>query len=123
MIYKLLALLVLAVHLGFILFVVFGALPSLKWKWWPAVHLPAAVWGVYVEVAGKICPLTPLEQRLLIQAGEAGYRGGFIEHYLLGAIYPDGLTRGIQFGLAAAVVVVNLAIYLVVYSRWTASRE
>jgi hypothetical protein len=102
---------VLVVHLAFILFVVFGAFaarrhPQLLW-----LHLPALAWGVYIEFSGGICPLTPLENRLRLQAGEAGYSGGFIEHYLLALIYPDGLTREIQIGLGVAALLVNLWAY------------
>ncbi len=98
-------------HFIFILFVIFGGLLVLKWRWVVLIHLPSAVWGVLVELQGWICPLTPLEQKFRIAAGEKGYSGGFIQHYLLPVIYPDALTRDMQFALAACVVVVNLAIY------------
>ena len=102
---------VLLLHLAFILFVLFGALLTLKWRWMPWAHLPAAAWGIFIEVSGRICPLTPLENRFRAQAGEAGYEGGFIEHYLLSLIYPDGLTREIQYVLAAVVLLVNTLLY------------
>ena len=68
--------------------------------------------GVFVELTGRICPLTSLENTLRIKAGTAGYSESFMEHYLLGVIYPDGLTREIQYGLAALVAVINFGIYL-----------
>lgn len=109
--------LVVLVHVAFVAFVVAGGLlvlrrPRLAW-----LHLPAAAWGFVVEATGWICPLTPLENRLRAAGGAAGYRGGFVEHYLLRALYPDGLTRGIQWGIAALVVVVNVAIYSRVVRR------
>ena len=107
MIHRLAADAVLLLHLGFILFVLLGGLLALRWRWAPMLHLPAAAWGVYVELSGGLCPLTPLENRLRIAAGEAGYTGGFIEHYLLALIYPAGLTHEIQYVLAAIVVGVN----------------
>jgi hypothetical protein len=64
-----------------------------------------------IELSGGICPLTPLENQFRQDAGAAGYPGSFIEHYLLPIIYPAGLTRDIQYGLAAVVIVVNVAIY------------
>lgn len=117
MIYSALADLVLVVHFGFILFVVLGGLLALRWPRAAFVHLPAAVWGILIELFGWVCPLTPIENSLRRSAGEAGYSGGFIEHYLLPVIYPGGLTREVQFALAAIVVVVNLVVYLIVWRR------
>jgi len=102
---------VLLLHLAFILFALFGGLLALRWRWFPWVHLPAAIWGFWVELSGRICPLTALENALRRRAGEAGYGESFIEHYLLDLIYPAGLTSTIQYLLAAVVIVVNLAIY------------
>jgi hypothetical protein len=76
------------------------------------LHLPAAVWGALIEFAGWICPLTPLEQNLRRRAGEQGYEGGFVEHYVLSIIYPEGLTRLHQVVLGSIVVALNLAIYV-----------
>ena len=117
MIHRLAADAVLLLHLGFILFVLLGGLLALRWRWAPMLHLPAAAWGVYVELSGGLCPLTPLENRLRSAAGEAGYTGGFIEHYLLALIYPAGLTQDVQYVLAAIVVGVNALAYGWVWRR------
>lgn len=101
----------LLVHLAFILFVVFGALLLFRFPRMVWVHLPAAIWGAYVEIAGKICPLTTLENRFRAAAGQSGYRESFIEHYLFPVIYPAGLTRTMQLGLGAALLLINLAVY------------
>ena len=98
-------------HGVFILFAVFGGLLALRWRWLALLHLPAAVWGALIEAAGWVCPLTSLEVGLRIAAGEAGYRGGFVERYLIPAIYPADLTRDIQLLLAACLVAINLAVY------------
>lgn len=98
-------------HLLFVVFVVGGGLLLLRWPALVWVHLPAAVWGVLIELFGWVCPLTPLENSLRRRAGAAGYEGGFVEHYLLPVLYPGALTREVQFALAAAVVGVNLAVY------------
>jgi hypothetical protein len=111
---------VLLLHLGFILFAVFGGLLALRWRWLPLVHLPAAGWGFFVELSGRACPLTHLENHLRVLAGQAGYAASFVEHYLLGLIYPEGLTRGVQFALAGAVLLVNAAIYAWLWRRWRA---
>jgi hypothetical protein len=102
---------VLLLHVLFIAFAVLGA--ALLWRWPRVVwlHLPAAAWGAYVEFSGRLCPLTPLESRLRHAAGEQGLRGGFVEHYLLPLIYPEGLTRETQWLLGAVVLLVNLALY------------
>ena len=108
---------VVLAHGAFILFAVLGGLLALRWRWLPLLHLPAAAWAVFTEATGRICPLTPLEVSLRIAAGDAGYDGGFVEHYLIPIIYPAGLTRGVQFALAALVLAVNLAVYAAVLRR------
>lgn len=102
---------VLLLHLAFILFVLLGGAMTVWWRWSPLVHLPAAAWGFFVELAGRVCPLTYLENYFRIKAGQSGYTESFIEHYLLDIIYPSGLTREIQLALAGVVIVVNMAIY------------
>lgn len=111
MIYRLLAEALLVVHLGYILFVVFGGFLAARRPWLRWVHLPAAVWGMLVSAGNLPCPLTDWEVRLRMAAGGAGYEGGFIEHYLLAVIYPDGLTRAMQIILAVGVVAINLWAY------------
>lgn len=102
---------VLAFHLAFILFVCLGALLALKWRWIPWLQWPAAAWGMFVEASGWICPLTSIENDFRMRAGEAAYQGDCIGHYLTATIYPDGLTRPIQYVLGAIVLVVNVSIY------------
>ena len=108
---RLLADLVVGVHFLFVLFVLLGGLLVLHWPRLAYVHLPAAAWGVLIELTGWVCPLTPLEQSLRLKAGEQGYSGSFIEHYVLPLLYPSALTRTIQVGIAAIVIAVNLYIY------------
>lgn len=98
-------------HLLFVLFVVFGALLVLRWPLaaWP--HLPAVAWGAWIEISGGVCPLTYLESGLRRRAGERGLESGFIEHYVHPVLYPPGLTREVQWLLAAAVIAGNLALY------------
>jgi hypothetical protein len=117
MIYRLLADAVVVLHFAFILFAVLGGLLALRWRWIPWVHLPAAIWGGFVELTGRICPLTPLENWLRQAAGASVYRSDFIEHYLVPVIYPSGLTRGHQAVLAVILISVNVAIYALLWSR------
>ncbi len=122
--YRTLADLVVIVHLSFVLFAVLGALLVLRWRWVACVHVPAAVWAAFIEFAGWICPLTPLEKWLRVRSGGAGYRGGFVDHYILPILYPEGLTRGVQIFLGVLVVLLNLAIYgWLLYRRRSRSRD
>ncbi len=117
MVYRLLADTVAVVHAGFVVFVALGGL--LVWRWprvaW--VHVPAVAWGVLVELAGWLCPLTPLELELRRHAGESGYSGGFVEEYLMPALYPEDLTRAVQIGLGLLALLLNAAIYALVVRR------
>jgi hypothetical protein len=115
--YGVLADVVVVLHFGFVLFVIFGGLLALRWRRAVWFHLPAAVWGALIEFAGWICPLTPLEKWLRHEGGLAGYQGGFVEHYILPVLYPHGLTRGIQLILGAVVVALNVAVYWGVWRR------
>lgn len=115
--YRLAADAVLAAHLAFVFFVVGGGLLVLRRPWLAWLHLLAVAWAAFVEFSGRICPLTPLEVSLRRAAGEAGYGGDFVEHYLLALIYPDGLTRELQTLIGAAVLLINLAVYLVLWRR------
>jgi hypothetical protein len=113
----LLADLVVLGHFAFLLFVMFGGLLRLLWRRAHWLHLPAVIWGGYVELSGGICPLTPLENRLRRAGGSGEYAGGFIEHYILPILYPPGLTREVQFGLAIGLVLLNLLVYWWVWRR------
>ncbi len=117
--HALLADLVLALHAAFVLFVVFGGLLALRWRWLAWLHLPAAAWGAWVSLAGWICPLTPLENRLRRLAGAEGYEGSFLEHYVVPVLYPAGLTREVQIALGVGVLLLNG----VVYWLWWRRRE
>ena len=117
MAFRLLADLVVGLHILFVAFVVAGGLLVLRRPRLAAIHLPAAVWGALIEFGGWVCPLTPVEKSLRAAAGDAGYEGGFIEYYLLPALYPPGLTRGVQLALGALVVGVNVVVYGMVLRR------
>lgn len=111
MLYRILADILVVIHLAFVAFVVLGGLLVVRNPRWGWVHIPVAAWGALVEFMGWVCPLTPLEIRLRVMGGEAGYSGGFVEHYLLPVLYPSGLDRTHQLGLGVLVVVLNLVVY------------
>jgi uncharacterized membrane protein YhhN len=114
--------LVLVAHFTFVLFVVLGGLLVLRWPRLAYVHVPVAIYGVLIELVGWICPLTPLENSLRARAGEAGYEGSFIEHYILPVLYPSSLTRGIQVLLGCLVLGLNAAIYGFLLRRSASTR-
>ena len=107
----------LLLHALFVVFVVAGGLLVLRWPGLAWVHVPAAVWGAAIELAGFTCPLTPLEKAWRRAAGGHAYEGGFIEHYVTAALYPSGLTRPIQLALGGLVIAVNGWIYWIVWRR------
>lgn len=109
--YALAADLLVLLHFAFIVFVLLGGLLVLRWWRVAFLHLPAAAWGALLEFNGWLCPLTPWEQQLRRAAGEDGYSGSFIAHYLLPVIYPAGLTPAVQITLGVIVVLVNGVIY------------
>ncbi len=114
---------VVLVHFIFILFVVLGGVlvlrrPRIAW-----IHLPVAAWGALIEFTGWICPLTPLENRLRMAAGESGYTGSFIGEYLLPVVYPPGLTPRVQLLLGSGVLAINLVLYGILLARMRRSKS
>jgi uncharacterized protein DUF2784 len=115
--YRVLADAVLVIHAAFVAFVVLGGLLVLRWPAMAWAHVPAAAWGALIEFSGWICPLTPLENALRARGGASGYRGGFIEHYVLHMLYPDSLTRDVQWTLGSLVILINAGAYALVAAR------
>ena len=112
---------VVVLHALFVVFVLAGGALVVWWPRFAILHLPAAVWGAWVEFTGTFCPLTPLENHWRRIAGEAGYQGSFVEHYLVPALYPDGLTARTQVAFGIVVVAVNASLYGLAW--WHAQRK
>jgi hypothetical protein len=102
---------VVVFHLVFVLFVVFGGVLLVRWRRVVWIHAPSVVWGIIVELTGYICPLTSIENLFRELGGELGYRGDFLEQYILPILYPIGLTRGDQLVLGMFVFVLNIVFY------------
>ena len=117
--YRVLADAVVAFHLAFILFVLLGVALAFRWPRIVWLHLPCAAWGAWVELAGWICPLTPLEIELRRNAGLEGYSGGFIENYVIPVVYPEALTRALQVIIGVAVLAMNALLY---WALWRSGR-
>lgn len=111
MLYRLLADLVVVVHLAFIVFVAVGALLAWRWPWLLWMHAPSLMWAVASVTVGLSCPLTPLEKSLRRLAGEEGYAGGFVDRYVEGVVYPESLTPLLRAMVAVAVVVGYAGLY------------
>ena len=117
MLARVIADLTFVVHLLTIVMIVVGAVGWLRFRWWPYLHLPFALWGVLISLVGWTCPLTPIENHFRQSAGQQGYAGGFIEHYIMPVIYPGAITPVVQYTLGAIVLFCNLAIYLGIWWR------
>jgi hypothetical protein len=115
--YSILTNIVVILHFGFVLFVLFGGLLILKWPKVMWLHLPAVAWGAVVEFTGWICPLTPLEHWLRARGSESAHTGDFVARYLLSILYPEALTNDIQAILGASVLLVNLVVYGCLWQR------
>ena len=111
MLYRALADAVLVGHLLLIIYGLFGGLLYFWRRWFVWLHWPLAIWISLIEFFQWTCPLTPLEKQLRVLAGEGAYPGGFIEHYLIALIYPDGMTRALALILGVIALGSNLLIY------------
>ena len=109
--YEFAADLTLIVHFAFIIFVVFGALLFFVSTKIIYVHVPALIWGIYIEITHSICPLTYLENWFLQKANLTTYSEGFIQNYLVPIVYPKNLTEDLQTYSAIALIVANMLMY------------
>ncbi len=115
--YRLLADLVFVLHLAFIIFVIGGGFLVWRWSWMAIPHLTAVIWGLAMEfIPSVVCPLTPLEQVMLHKAGEEGYRGGFVDHYIVPLIYPE-VTSLFHYEAGTFLLVMNVVLYWLMIRR------
>jgi hypothetical protein len=115
MVFRLLADATVLLHLAFVLFVLLGGRLVARYPRAAWVHLPAVLWGAWVEFAGWVCPLTPLENWLRLRGGGAVYSSDFIERYLLPILYPAALSRDLQWALGSIVLLTNALLYFVAF--------
>ena len=123
MLFRTLADAIVVLHLAFVIFVVLGGILVLRWPRLAWAHIPGAIWGAWIEFAGWMCPLTPLENHLRELGGQVAYPSTFVEHYVLPVLYPASLSRELQWIIGGIVVLVNAAVYAIVARRsvWTRS--
>ena len=115
--YELFANLTLIIHLIFILFVIFGGLLFFIFSKIIYIHFPTLLWGIYIELANTICPLTYLENWFLYQGGLTTYSNNFINNYLFPIIYPEGLTTETQTYIGITLIVINILIYGLIFKN------
>ena len=115
--------LIVLIHFAFVLFVIFGGLLALRWRRVMWAHLPCVAWGIWIELSHGLCPLTPLENRLREHAGRGTYEGGFVDHYIMPILYPEGLTHNTQVAIACVIIAINGGCYGFILWQWLRSRR
>ena len=115
--YEIVANLTLIIHFAFILFVIFGALLFFASVKIIFIHVPALIWGSYIELTNSICPLTYLENWFLHKANLTTYSEGFIQNYLIPIVYPMNLTKDLQIYLGITLIVINIIIYAFIFNK------
>lgn len=106
-----LAVCVLALHLLWIIWVIFGWLAArnragLRWA-----HIGSLVYSIVIEVGPWPCPLTLAEQSLEARAGMTPYQQRFLVHYLEAVVYPD-VPEALLIACAVAVCGFNLYLHV-----------
>ena len=109
--------LILLLHFCFIIVVIFGGFfvyikPRLAW-----LHIPMIFWAAFVNLTGRICPLTPLENYFRLLEGQAGYETGFVTHYLSPLVYPEFKDYQLGLILGVSVLVWNLLVYVLIVKK------
>ncbi len=115
--YEFLATFTLIIHFLFIVYVILGGLLFFIKPWTLYFHIPAFLYGVYVEFTQSICPLTYLENFFLSKAKIATYSTSFIQNYLIPIIYPVNLTKELQIILGISLIVINVIIYGIIFAK------
>ncbi len=122
MAYRILAELVLVLHLCFIIFVVFGGLLIVCRRYFIWLHFPALVWGILVECFFWTCPLTTFENSLRELSGEAGYSNGFIDYYISAILYTE-ISPQLRLTLGLLLIGFNLFVYSYAFRQHLFSRN
>lgn len=121
--YKLMADALVIFHLSFVAFVLLGALLVLKWRRLIWLHIPAVIWGIYIETSHNRCPLTYWENHWRKLGGDAVYNGGFVDHYLMPILYPHEITDEAQLLIAAVIVLINGVCYGIMIFQFVRRRK
>ncbi len=121
MLYRRLADLVVVIHALVAIFFVFGVVGGRTEPWIGLFHIPLVLWVCSAYIMGWTCPLTPLEKSLRRAAGERGYEGSFVDHYVARLMgfkpedkevqVPTKKERNGQIIIGVTLGLVNLVVY------------
>jgi hypothetical protein len=113
MLYKILADMVVLIHFLWILFLIFGAIPGVRYKAIKILHITGLVFAFVIQVFGWYCPLTHLEVWLRAKHDPSlAYAGSFIIHYVEGLIYIEKNSAWLIFSLTLLLMGFNAWFYL-----------
>jgi hypothetical protein len=118
--YRLLADLIVVVHLAYLVFIPVGGFLAWRWPRLIPIHLAAVAVALVSITIGFECPLTTWEESLRRLGGEKPYTDGFIDHYLTGKVYPHGHDALVQLIFAAAVLTAYIGVFVRQRSRVSA---
>lgn len=111
MTHRLLARLVLAVHVGYVAFVLFGSFLVFRWPWMVYFHLAAVAWAFATLAFDLGCPLTPWEKTFLTRGGIEPYPEGFLQHHILRTRFAPEHSRRNHTIAGLVVLALNAAVY------------
>jgi hypothetical protein len=118
-----LAVLVAVLHGAAVAFMVTGSLLALRWPRLLWLHVPVALVILGLYLTGSACPLTTWELRLRAAAGEPGYSGGFIGHYVTDPLgFPIHATST-QIGIYVFAFLPNVVGYGLLVARRVRTRR
>jgi Protein of Unknown function (DUF2784) len=110
---------VAGLHAAAVLFMLTGSLLALRRPWVLWLHVPVALTILALYATGSDCPLTTWELALRDGAGEPGYRGGFIGHYITEPLGFPIEAASTQLGILAVAFLPNLVGYGLLAARLT----
>jgi Protein of Unknown function (DUF2784) len=95
-----------AVHYLVMGYIVFGGFLAWRWRWTMSIHLLAIAWAVFSLLVPVTCPLTWLEDYFRRHGGLPPLKGGFIDTYITGVLYPTNAVVLVQV-IAGVIIVVS----------------
>jgi hypothetical protein len=110
-VFSILADIVVFIHLLWIIFLIMGALPGIRYPVVKIIHIAGLAFSVIIQIAGWYCPLTHLEAWLRMRHDPAlSYSGSFIMHYMERIVYLE-VSRLTIFIFTILLVILNVWIY------------
>lgn len=111
MVFSILADIVVFIHFLWIVFLIIGAIPGVRYPVVKIIHIAGLAFSVIIQIVGWYCPLTHLEVWLRMRHDPAhSYTGSFIIHYIEQIVYLE-ISRLIFFIITVLLVFFNMCIY------------